>query len=342
MKQENAIYENESTVYENEDTVYDNSRVNAAEGENNENATAETLAEEKETTPAAKKGMAWKSASVGAGTGILLGTVASFVTTNAIADDGGSAHAEGIIDEGDSQADVSSQPAWADDEVSVATSVNDDMSFSEAFAAARAEVGSGGAFEWRGGVYGTYTADEWNNMSAEERAEYNEHFSWSSHTSTSSASAETAEAVTDDSGDDVTPSDDMTPGNDENDVNPDNGENGGETIANNDPAETIDVIESTPEIEILGVSYDEELDVNVGNMTIDGEEVVLIDVDGGDFDYLVADLDHNQQITEDEIFDISDRGISVEGFAAAALGDSSLYASNDGTTDYINDGHDLA
>ena len=50
--------------------------------------------------------------------------------------------------------------------------VSDDMSFSEAFAAARAEVGPGGVFVWHGGVYGTYYETEWNAMSPSERAEF--------------------------------------------------------------------------------------------------------------------------------------------------------------------------
>lgn len=67
---------------------------------------------------------------------------------------------------------------WTDGEVAVAHGVNDGMSFGEAFAAARAEVGAGGAFEWRGGIYGTYTENEWNSMSPAERAEYGSHFDW--------------------------------------------------------------------------------------------------------------------------------------------------------------------
>ena len=50
--------------------------------------------------------------------------------------------------------------------------VNDNVSFGEAFADARAQVGPGGIFEWHGRVYGTYYEEEWNNMSAEERAQY--------------------------------------------------------------------------------------------------------------------------------------------------------------------------
>lgn len=54
----------------------------------------------------------------------------------------------------------------------IAYNVDDHMSFSEAFAAARAEVGPGGVFSWHGGVYGTYYENEWNQMSNTERNLY--------------------------------------------------------------------------------------------------------------------------------------------------------------------------
>lgn len=50
--------------------------------------------------------------------------------------------------------------------------VNDDMSFSEAFASARKQVGAGGVFEWRGKQYGTYYKTEWNSMSQAEKDRY--------------------------------------------------------------------------------------------------------------------------------------------------------------------------
>lgn len=52
--------------------------------------------------------------------------------------------------------------------------VNDNLSFGEAFNAARAEVGAGGVFHWRGAIYNTYTSDEWNAMNEEERNEFAE------------------------------------------------------------------------------------------------------------------------------------------------------------------------
>ena len=50
--------------------------------------------------------------------------------------------------------------------------VSDDMSFAEAFAAARAEVGPGGVFHWHGGIYNTYTAEEWNAMTVDQKHDF--------------------------------------------------------------------------------------------------------------------------------------------------------------------------
>lgn len=67
-------------------------------------------------------------------------------------------------------------PAPTPDEtdIPVAHSVNNDMSFGQAFAAAREEVGPGGAFTWHGNVYSTYRSDdpEWIEMGPEGQAEH--------------------------------------------------------------------------------------------------------------------------------------------------------------------------
>lgn len=60
----------------------------------------------------------------------------------------------------------------ASDEGLRVAQVDDDKAFAEAFADARAQVGPGGVFEWHGQVYGTFYKDEWDQMSAEERAEW--------------------------------------------------------------------------------------------------------------------------------------------------------------------------
>jgi len=51
----------------------------------------------------------------------------------------------------------------------VAHGVNENMSFSEAFATARAEVGPNGVFSWHGNVYVTFNKDEWYSMSDSQR-----------------------------------------------------------------------------------------------------------------------------------------------------------------------------
>ena len=65
-----------------------------------------------------------------------------------------------------------SQSSPAPEEALVATDegiriaqVDDNVSFATAFADARAQVGPGGAFEWRGHVYNTFYEEEWNSMS---------------------------------------------------------------------------------------------------------------------------------------------------------------------------------
>ena len=68
---------------------------------------------------------------------------------------------------------VEEAPAPAGPEyMDVATSVDDSMSFGEAFAAARHEVGAGGLFVWHGQTYGTYYKEEWDAMSDADKDEY--------------------------------------------------------------------------------------------------------------------------------------------------------------------------
>lgn len=65
--------------------------------------------------------------------------------------------------------------AYSVDDVMMSTSTNDDMSFAKAFATARAEVGPGGVFEWRGGVYNTFYESEWNRLSESSKETFGNH-----------------------------------------------------------------------------------------------------------------------------------------------------------------------
>lgn len=66
--------------------------------------------------------------------------------------------------------EVSSQLEGRD--MTVASEVNDSMSFNEAFAAARQAIGPGGLFVWHGHAYGTYYKNEWDAMSQEDQDQY--------------------------------------------------------------------------------------------------------------------------------------------------------------------------
>jgi hypothetical protein len=63
--------------------------------------------------------------------------------------------------------------AMVHSEAPIASTVNSDMDFNHAFAAARTEVGAGGAFVWHGKVYDTYYNEEWDTMSDAQKEQYN-------------------------------------------------------------------------------------------------------------------------------------------------------------------------
>lgn len=61
-----------------------------------------------------------------------------------------------------------SDVAVIDGEPRLATTVTDDMTFDEAFAAARTEMGPGDYFEWHGNYYNTFYQQEWEGMTETE------------------------------------------------------------------------------------------------------------------------------------------------------------------------------
>lgn len=104
-----------------------------------------------------KKGnQSWKHVTIGGVSGILMGAGAMYASKTLAQEAGAEQESESLSEE---QA------------LNQATS-HDDLSFGEAFTAARAEVGPGGVFYWHGGIYNTYTADEWNSMTPEQKNDF--------------------------------------------------------------------------------------------------------------------------------------------------------------------------
>lgn len=190
--------------------------------------------------------------------------------------------------------------------------------FNEAFAQARAQVGPGGVFEYDGRLYGTYTSDEWEQMSSEERAEYQNRVNEvaPSHHNSSSNSTQPIELV-------------------------ENAEHTPNVVPAN--AEMIAVEPVDNEIRILGVEAVTDGNGNIMNVALvenSGDQALLVDVDNnGTIDVMLHDDNNDGQIQEQEIHDISQAGLNItdlEQAHAAQQGDV-FYAANDDMPDYIND-----
>lgn len=317
-----------------EETIYDRdeaTRYDMPAGEQENEKTVHT-ASDKQPQGAPQKGE-WKKVVLGGVTGLVLGGVAATLTSGTPAAEAGPDQPEEPAH--DDPAPV--QPV-ADQGVSMATGVNDEMSFSEAFATARHEVGSGGAFMWRGNAYSTYYAEEWDNMTAEQRAEYNEHFSWSSQQGREEHLADNTSQTTEEVDAVVVEQPQQQNGQEQGHEDLAQTDEGGaveaQTVDNGDVA--VDGMPD-PEIEIVGVEYNEELGINVGMMTVNGEEMAFVDIDNdGTFEVAVVDANHDGRISEDEMVDISGQGVTVEQFGGLQDPNEGMLASND-EPDYVND-----
>ena len=85
-----------------------------------------------------------------------------------------------ITDNGTSHATPShSGIDYTIDDVLISTAPNDNMDFKTAFALARADVGPGGVFEWKGKTYNTFYETEWNNLSDSSKGSFEE-YDWGS------------------------------------------------------------------------------------------------------------------------------------------------------------------
>ena len=234
-----------------------------------------------------KKGLSplWQSVLVGGVPGILIGAGGT-VGVEAIANSASSEEqGEAIQDEA---------AVGTTTEILEAHSVTDDMSFSEAFATARAEVGPGGAFVWHGQVYGTYRGDdpEWQEMSDEARTEHSQEILSQVH---------------------ATP---YTPTENEPEIVPAPAtEDGGEIEDVNPVAETAEDANDI-DVHILGVGELQAPDgavAQVGVGTIDDHAAIFADTDGdNEVDTVLIDTNDNAQLDRDEVYDATGSGITMD------------------------------
>ncbi len=303
MTNENTIYNNEETVFESatdENTIVSEAPENPA-------------TQEKKSTPA------WQTITIGGVSGIILGAGGTLLTSAITAEE-----AEIPTEDPKPVEPEDPYPPYLDGELEFSNAVDDSMSFSEAFAAARADVGPGGVFEWHGGIYGTYYATEWNSMSDAEKAEYGSHINWEGKT------MDEYDVVTDESNDHSLAHHTV------------NAENSEEVIEDNHSEKE--------DIQVLGIEHvtnDDGEDMVVADVLIEDEEVVLVDVDvDGNFDAAIIDTNHDGSISDNEIYDIQDAGMTVEDLQAYQEihyeHDNIEYASNDDMPDFVNDADSLS
>ena len=200
----------------------------------------------------------WKQVSISGVTGILMGA--------------GAMKAMQSMAAGESENNAEQATAKADTQY-------DNMSFREAFDAARAELGAGGVFRWHGNIYNTYTADEWNAKTAKEQDDFAEQVG--------------AEISAEDVDTDVS-------------IVSNNNVNTNESAVSEQAAETTE--NADDDVRVLGygdVTLDNGRTVTVEELEVNGQRVAVIDVDqDGEADLAMTDLNNNQQMDEGEVIDL--------------------------------------
>lgn len=295
MNNENTQYDDKRNYAADEATQLDNSRFAADE------ATQFDDREQPVQTPAApaqpQKRSVGKRVAIAFGASAALGAGAAVLMSATPAD---STDDDDIVSP--------DHPEWTDGQVAVATTVDDSMSFGEAFNAARDEVGAGGVFEWHGYIYSTYTAEEWDSMSQEERDEYGSHFSWQGGAAGTTAEADPMPGSAGSGSSAATASTAAAPQGEGPDYTAGAHEGQAEVVAVSDD----DIDDSG--IEVLGVQHDSESGMTYASITMGGHDAVLVDIDSDDtFEVLAVDANDDHQISDNEMIDISADNITAQG-----------------------------
>ena len=347
----------------NEETIFTEERENVnPQSEEKTVLKDESVAEEpvieenvEDEDTAKKKHSTAGNILLGATGGIVLGAAATLFSGASIGKDD--------IDGPDGPGTPPVQPV-THEEVHFATNVNDSMSFNEAFAAARHEVGAGGAFVWHGTVYGTYYGNEWNAMTSEEQSQFthdavdtyhdkddvpsasHEHATASAgtastgHANAASASTASTGHANVSSSSVVTEHEDVSAASETATTTPEYG---------NDVAQA-ESQETEIEVHVLGQEeghvFSDGSVANIGYAEIGGETAMFIDVidvngnEGPDgiYDVMVIDTNGDTVIDANEVAAVDpDTGMTVDYFDAAMQMESpvdDMYAS---MPDYTND-----
>ena len=217
----------------------------------------------------------WKPVTIGGLTGILMGAGAMYGVQSVA-----------------SESNVNT--LGAEENLKVAT-VDDSMSFKEAFETARAQVGAGGVFTWHGKIFNTYTAEEWKAMSNDDKQLFAEQVK-PQVPATEIDTKQVAELTIDD--------DVQVVSHQDHDV---------ETTAKPEDVQLHtttwnELAQEENDVRVVGfkdVEYGNGRSAAMQELDINGQRVAVIDVDkDGDPDLAMTDLNHDNQIEEGEVIDL--------------------------------------
>lgn len=277
------------------------------------------VGQQAESMPETKKIGAWKSVIIGGVPGVILGT-AGTAFAQEVMNANNQEEETGEAEENTSVDNIVPQTLG----VEMAESVNDDMSFGEAFAAAREEVGPGGVFEWHGNLYNTYSAAEWEAMSDEDRQEFANSVYNAQNNEDKPEGGEQGQEPTD-----------VVANND--------GEGSAEQesteLANSDTASEEESSGEVHDVQIHEVGSlvtDDGEVLNVAVASVDGHDAAFVDEDNdGYVDSVLVDTNDDGVIENDEVIEMSDSNVGMADLAMLAGGpEDSMY---EGTPDYTND-----
>lgn len=215
----------------------------------------------------------WKPVTISGMTGILMGAGTMFASLRLTTD--------GMSDAVESN----KQPLQE-------ASVEGCQSFREAFQSARAELGAGGVFRWHGNIYNTYTAEEWNAMSKEEK----NLFAQRVKPEVSAADIDTNQITREES----TADEDVQVAS----VQEEDHVANAQVVAE----EASEVTSDDDDVRVIGygdVNLADGRSVTVEELEINGQRVAVIDVDkDGVGDFAMSDLNHNNRADEGEVIDL--------------------------------------
>ncbi len=307
----------------------------------------------KEVKNAVSNDKLWKKVTFGTASGILLGAGAIFAV-NRIGQDDAPEVAEKLAaapqnaQEEVAQEEVAEEAAEATETAAVESDatiydqapvaeVSDKLSFDDAFAQARAEVGPGGVFAWHKGIYGTYYTDEWDAMSDDQKAEFVQSVNpevRANLVDTDNISEENPDIIIADDNNEEVAEETEEVAEDNEEVAEDTEEVADETeevaedneeVAedNEEVAEDNEEVAEETEEEAAGeevaegenTTFEDEVseleDVHiVGRTELEGHEALSLDMDGDDkSDVVVIDADDSGNVSADDMLAFSDGSI---------------------------------